>query len=88
MFRSAPWLYPDRQTLTPLMKGRFRMDPRTGIRLMNPTTTGKNPLDGTTSDTRLVDLLFIIILVFLVRLLDKLFLMTVLYQLFSASSGI
>jgi len=26
------------------MKGMFRMEPRTGIRLMNPTTTGKNPL--------------------------------------------
>lgn len=32
-------------TLTALMKGRFKMDPRTGILLIKPTTTGKKPLD-------------------------------------------
>lgn len=28
-----------------LMKGRFRMEPRTGILLMKPITTGKKPLN-------------------------------------------
>lgn len=31
--------------LTALIKGRFRMEPRTGILLIKPTTTGKKPLD-------------------------------------------
>lgn len=30
--------------LTALMKGRFRIEPRTGTLLMKPTTTGKKPL--------------------------------------------
>lgn len=33
--------------LTALMKGRFRMEPRTGILLMKPITTGKKPLNVT-----------------------------------------
>lgn len=37
--------HPLRVILTELMKGRFRMEPRTGILLMKPTTTGKKPLD-------------------------------------------
>lgn len=31
--------------LTALMKGRLRIEPRTGILRMKPTTTGKKPLD-------------------------------------------
>lgn len=33
-----------RVILTALMKGRFRMEPRTGILLIKPTATGKKPL--------------------------------------------
>ena len=32
--------------LTALMNGRFRIEPRTGILLMKPITTGKKPLDA------------------------------------------
>lgn len=38
--------------LTALMKGKFRMEPRTGILLIKPTTTGKNPLDMLNVDNR------------------------------------
>lgn len=31
--------------LTALMKGRLRIEPRTGILRIKPTTTGKKPLD-------------------------------------------
>lgn len=33
------------EILTALMNGRFRIEPRTGILLIKPTTTGKKPLD-------------------------------------------
>lgn len=42
--RAAVWLQAW-EILTALMKGRLRIEPRTGILLIKPTTTGKKPLD-------------------------------------------